>query len=124
MREQVKLNRLKSRKKIALQATWEDSDSSTEEETSSDGEVAHTRFMAKFSEVSSLNNVDDFSMDELLDAFNDLYLKYKSLNVKYKSLNKSFVDVSFEKEKISNENDESKSKIKTFEIENNVLKMN
>ena len=66
-------------------------------------------FIVKSNEVVSLNNVDDFSMDVLLDAFKNHYLKYKSLNVKCKSLNKSFVGISLEKEKISNENDELKS---------------
>ena len=87
-----KKDKREMKKNKALQATWDDSDSSTYEEISSDGEVAHMYFMAKSSEVSSLNNVDDFSMDELLEAFNDHYLKYNSLNVKCKSLNKSFVD--------------------------------
>ena len=104
-------------KKKALQATWDESESTTDEKSSSDGEVAHMCFMAKASGVSSLNNIDDFFMDELLDAFNDLYLKYKSLNVKCKSLNKSFVDVSLKKELLPNENDELRSKNKSFEIE-------
>ena len=65
--------------------------------------------MAKFSEISSFDNVDNFSMDELLDE-------------SFKSLNNSFSDVSLEKKKISNVNDELRSKNKSFEIENNVLK--
>ena len=100
-----KNDKRKIKKKKALQATWDDNDSSTDEEISSDGEIAHMCFMTKISEVSSLDNVNDFSMDELLNAFNDLYLKYKSLNVKYKSLNRSFVDVSCEKENNSNKNE-------------------
>ena len=42
--------------------------SSTGEEISSDGEVAHTCFMAKSNEVSSLDNIDDFSIDKLFDT--------------------------------------------------------
>ena len=49
------------------------------------------------SEVISLDNFEVFSMDKLLDVFNELYLEYKSLNDKYKSINKSFMDISHEK---------------------------
>ena len=78
--------------------------------------------MAISSEVSSLDNIEDFSMDDLLDSFNEPYLKYKSLNGKCKSINKSFMDISLEKELISNENDELRNRNKTFEIENDNLK--
>ena len=41
---------------------------------------------------------------------------------KNKSLNKRFIDISLEKELISNENDELRNKNKAFEIENDNLK--
>ena len=72
--------------------------------------------MATSSEVLSLDNIEDFSMDELLDAFNEVYLKYKSLKGKYKSVNKIFMDISHEKKLISNENNDLRSKNKAFEI--------
>ena len=61
-------------------------------------------------------------MDDLLDVFNELYLKYKSLNSKCKSTNKSFIDISLEKEMISKGIDDLRSRNKAFEIENEVLK--
>ena len=69
----------KQPKKKALQATWDESDSSSDEESSSDGEKAHMCFMAQDDELVSSPNTEEFTIDELLDAFNELYEKYKSL---------------------------------------------
>ena len=112
-----KKDKRKTKKKKALQATWDDSDTSDE-----DGEVAHSCFMATLSEVLSLDNIEDFSFNELLDAFNELYMKYKSLIGKNKSINKNFMDISHEKGLISNENEKLRNKNKAFKLENDILK--
>ena len=56
-------------KKKALQATWDESDSSSDDESSLDNERANMCFMAQ--EENFISQSDD--MEELLDAFNDLY---------------------------------------------------
>ena len=40
--------------------------------------------MAQEDEMLSLPNTEDFTLDELLDAFNELYVKYKSFKKKQK----------------------------------------
>ena len=59
----------KKQKKKTLQATWDESNSSSDEESSSDNERANMCFMVQ--EDASLSQSED--MEELLDAFNELY---------------------------------------------------
>jgi hypothetical protein len=66
------------KKKKAFQACWDDSDSSSDEE--SNEEVANMCFVAQEDSVSQ------FDYDELFEAFNDLYAKFKSLSSKNKEL--------------------------------------
>ena len=67
-------------KKKALQATWDGSDSSSDEESSSDGEKANMCFIAQEDELSPNN--EEIDTEELLEALNELYTKYKTLKSK------------------------------------------
>jgi uncharacterized coiled-coil DUF342 family protein len=73
---------MKNKKKKALAITWDDSDqsSSDEEEEHEDDHHANMCFMAIDNDDQVSNN------EELLDAFNELFLKYKQLNSSYKLL--------------------------------------
>ena len=72
------------KKKKALAVTWDESDQSSSDEEEEQGEEhqAHMYFMGVNSEerVSSSDNL------ELLDAFNELYDKFKKINYSYKSM--------------------------------------
>jgi len=73
---------LKDKKKKALAITWDDSDlSSSDEENEQEEHQANMCFMGleNKEEVSHLN-------EELHDAFNELFLKFKNLNSSYKIL--------------------------------------
>ena len=63
----------KQTKKKAHQATWDESDSSFDEESSSDNKRANIYFMAQ--KDAPLSQSED--MEELLDVFNELYDQYK-----------------------------------------------
>ena len=76
-------NNFKKFKKKILQAIWEDSDSSSDEESPSENESADMYFMAQGDNPCSSPEIDT---EELLDAFNDLYEKYKNLKVKSKNM--------------------------------------
>ena len=66
------------KKKKALAVTWDDSDlsSSDEEEEQEEERQAHMCFMG----VDSENQVSSNENEELLDAFNELFIKFKNLN--------------------------------------------
>ena len=66
-----KFEHFKKNKK-AFQANWNDNDSSSSEDEEMDKEVANMCFMAQADEVSNFIN-----QDELLDAFNELFLEFK-----------------------------------------------
>ena len=79
----------KKSKKKALQATWDVSDSFSDEESSSDNERANMCFMTQ--ENVSLSQSED--MEELLDAFKELYDQYKHLKLTSKNLNQRNVSL-------------------------------
>jgi hypothetical protein len=75
---------MKDKKKKALAITWDDSDlsSSDEEEDQEEEHQANMCFMGLDNEDQVSPNVNE----ELLDAFNELFLKFKQLNSSYKIL--------------------------------------
>jgi FtsZ-binding cell division protein ZapB len=77
-----KYEQLKNKKKKALAITWDDSDqsSSDEENDQEEEHQANMCFMADDDNDQVSNN------EELLDAFNELFLKYKKLSSSYKIL--------------------------------------
>jgi FtsZ-binding cell division protein ZapB len=77
-------NKIQKKKKKAMSVTWDDSDesSSNEEEEQEDEHQAHMCFMG----VDSENQVSSNENEELLDAFNELFIKFKNLNSSYKLL--------------------------------------
>ena len=111
----LKMNMFKKQnkptKKKALQATWDESDSSSDEE-SSEGENAHMCFMAQDVESCSSPNMEDINMEEFLDVFNELYEKYKTLKRKTKNMNQNIENLTETNEKLINE-----GKILAFEKE-------
>ena len=48
-------------KKKVIQVTWDESDSTINEESTNDRKVAHMCFLALDNEVSSLSNIEDFN---------------------------------------------------------------
>ena len=73
LKHKVNFNQFK--KKKVLQATWDESDSSSSDEEAT--KQANICFMAQEDEVCEfLNN------DELLDAFNELFIEFKKENAK------------------------------------------
>ena len=77
-----KNEQVKNKKKKALSITWDDSDqSSSDEEEEKEDHQANMCFMANESDDDQVSN-----HDELLDAFNELFLKYKQLNSSFKIL--------------------------------------
>jgi FtsZ-binding cell division protein ZapB len=73
----------KNKKKKAMAVTWDDSDlsSSEDEDEEMEEQSAHMCFMGYETEVSTSND-----NEELLEAFNELFLKFKQLNSAYKVL--------------------------------------
>ncbi|GAV82885.1 LOW QUALITY PROTEIN: zf-CCHC domain-containing protein/UBN2 domain-containing protein, partial [Cephalotus follicularis] len=82
-KEKFKKNNEHSKKKKAMVAIWDDSDPSISDEES-DEEVANIAFMAIEEEEDEIN----FSFDELQDAYENLFHKYKNICLKNKSLKK------------------------------------
>jgi len=79
-------------KKKALAATWDDSDdSSSDEEEKEENQNAYMCFMAHEDEVC-----DSLEHSELLDAFNELFEKYKRLNVSHRFLKNENDRLNFE----------------------------
>ena len=78
-----KLQRLP--KKKAFHATWDDLDSSSDEEEPKEGQskMANMCFMAYDDVVSDLS---DLTLDELQEAFQDLYESSLKLHAKNKNL--------------------------------------
>ena len=101
------------KKKNALQATWDDSDSSSSENEETDNETADMCFTAQLDDVSN-----SFEENELLIAFNELFCEFKKEKLKNKFLMKK-------NEKFSEENSifniEMKSLKSHFsDLENNI----
>ena len=70
-------------KKKALHAQWDDSEPSTSEESSDDeAETANMCFMA---EESSVSESSDFSFEELLNAFQELFEESRKMILKNKN---------------------------------------
>ncbi|XP_058222936.1 uncharacterized protein LOC131332656 [Rhododendron vialii] len=103
---------MKTAKRRAMLAALREIDRSSSEENS-DQEVANLCLMAHGEEeVNSSDDFDEqFTYDELLDAFEELHSKFKNLSSKYKSLKKTNFSLLAENECLKNEKDALKGKI-------------
>lgn len=91
---------------------WDEADVSSSEENS-EQEIANLCLMAHGEEeVNSSDDFDEqFTYDELLDAFEELHSEFKKLSSKYKSLKKTNFSLLAEKDFLKKENDALKEKI-------------
>ena len=126
------LKKAYKKKKKAYMATWTDSDESSSEEEEQK-EVANICFMANNDdnddEVSSESSNDEFTFDEMFEAFNELMIDFKSLKKKYKSLKsnnvslaKSKNELALEVKNLTNEKEELRKERDNLNQEIDLLK--
>jgi hypothetical protein len=89
---------LKKKKKKAFKATWDDSDSDmdTNSSKSDDNEIAHLCLVATTEDTDNEVNLD-FSFEELLEAYEELYHKARSFKKENKVLKNNYQTLELEK---------------------------
>ena len=97
---------------MAMKATWDDFDTDSSNDDSSDEEVANICLIAHLSEVDTTHNssIDSQKYDELQNAFEELHEELENLRAKYIALKKNFSTLSSEFNDLKIQNDLLKKK--------------
>ncbi|GAV69193.1 LOW QUALITY PROTEIN: zf-CCHC domain-containing protein/UBN2 domain-containing protein, partial [Cephalotus follicularis] len=118
LKKKERFNKEHSKKKKAMVATWDDSDSSSEQEC--DEEVENFALMAMEEDISGdeSENVVNYTFDELQIAYEKLYDECENVSLKNKTFKKNAISLSKEIDDLKSENRKLLNEIESLKNRN------